>query len=86
MGINENSIVEKNFLIYPNPISKGSVLQLGIEKIDVLKIYDIQGKLLMEEQQPKQFIELDESTYQSGIYIITVIKEGKLYSTKLIVE
>ena len=75
--------------IYPNPMEKGCT-KLTISEIDkvendTLKIFDMNGKLVHSEIITGQTINL-EKALDSGIYLISVIADGKNYYEKLIVK
>lgn len=62
---------ETPYLIYPNPVSDYIFLKnIGNDKIDNIKIFDMQGKLILYIKAPIQ--EIDISNYQSGSYVIQI--------------
>lgn len=71
------------FIIYPNPVQ--DVLQLqthNFTNIKTVKIIDLQGKLILEEENNT----INVSTLSKGVYIIKVItKEGE-FTKKFIKE
>ncbi|MFZ4740970.1 MAG: T9SS type A sorting domain-containing protein [Bacteroidales bacterium] len=70
-GINENS--NKQINIYPNPAT--SNLTINLQQLTKLQnttvsIYDIQGKLLLQQSITQQQTELNISSFAKGIYIV----------------
>ena len=60
------------FSIYPNPVSNTiNVKGENVNKISQLQIYDIAGKLILEQEKPFRYINsLDVSQLAPGVYII----------------
>ena len=60
------------FSIYPNPVSNTiNVKEENVNKISQLQIYDIAGKLILEQEKPFRYINsLDVSQLAPGVYII----------------
>ena len=81
--INNNSL----FSVYPNPSSTNVNIDIENENTIALKIIDISGKLIYQNNQIQKNIVLDVSTYTKGMYMITAIqKDGSSVSKKLIIE
>ena len=77
-GINENSIVQNNVTISPNP-SKGIITIVSENNIDEFKITDIRGQVIFQATPKAKYITLKLST--EGIFIITTFS-GKIISTQ----
>ena len=86
LSIGEN--FKERIVLYPNPISEKSILQLPIEaEIDYLKIYNINGKLIKEDVIVTENYILNNMNYASGIYFYQVFRKGKVIKTsKFIVK
>ncbi len=70
LGVEETTLANKQFLIYPNP-AKDKVTISGAGTIDELKITDVLGQLIYQAQ-PKSNI-TSVAMLQSGIYFITIV-------------
>ena len=71
--------IERQSLIYPNPAH--DILNINSENIESSKIYDLQGKQLLESRNAAQ---IDVSHLSNGIYILeTIDKEGNRQVTKV---
>ena len=88
VGINEfhkpNSIS-----IYPNPSS--DKLIIDFQSINDLKnitvsIYNIQGKLLLQQAIKQTQIEINISSFAKGVYIIKVYNDNNIMVSKFIKE
>lgn len=70
-------------ILYPNPVTSTSILQFPSEDIvDMLKIYDVSGKLVKEEKVNKDYVLIDAMQYRSGLYFYQVFSENKLLKTE----
>ncbi|MCZ6595462.1 MAG: T9SS type A sorting domain-containing protein [Bacteroidetes bacterium] len=70
-------------ILYPNPVTSTSILQfssLGI--IDMIKIYNVSGKLVKEEKVNKDYVLIDAMQYRSGLYFYQVFSGNKLLKTE----
>jgi len=78
LGINEFS--ENKVILYPNPISNKSILQLPSDGYaDTIRIFDIHGKLIDEVSISSDSILINAMQYRSGIYIFQLFYKSKLH-------
>jgi hypothetical protein len=77
---------ENNLLIFPNPITENSVIQLPDLSNYGLRIYDISGKQIVSEEIDSDF-HLATVKFARGIYYykLTDKKLGTVYSGKIVV-
>ena len=84
-GISPKEIKYDIFSIYPNPVK--DILSISFSNADVkeisLKLSDLRGVELFESTETGDY-NLDFSKYQSGIYLLQVIYEGKTSINKII--
>jgi photosystem II stability/assembly factor-like uncharacterized protein len=86
--INKKSI-QTNLFIFPNPATNSLTLNLAELKNlqnTTVSIYDIQGKLLLQQNRLQPQTELDISGFAKGIYIIKLINEKETMQSKFIKE
>ncbi len=70
-------------ILYPNPISNKSILQLPLESsIDQLKIYNISGKNIKDTHINSNNYILNSMDFASGIYFYQVVSNGKPIKTE----
>ena len=86
VGIEELS---KGFVkLYPNPVNHYLTIdfkELVNEK--TIKIYDALGKLMLTQTSTEPILKVNVSTFSSGIYLVKVVLDNKIYATeKFIVE
>ena len=86
LGIDDLS--QDQIILYPNPVTSTSILQFSSEGVvDMLRIYDLSGKLVKEEKVDKDYVLIDAMRYPSGLYFYQVFSEKQLIKTeKFIVE
>ena len=60
-------ILKRTLKIYPNPV-KNEINLISEEPITKIKLYDYQGKLVLEKNNDTKFIQV--SSLNSGIYFI----------------
>ena len=76
LNVPEN--LQNQIVMAPNPVQDVSILQLPWElKIDTVRIYDIQGRLVSEEKISKNYLNINVMDYASGVYFYQVIR-GKI--------
>ena len=67
-----NNIIEANTIsVYPNPANSDITINAGAQKIDEVKIYDINGQTVIDSRFPAQN-KLNISALEDGIYFIEV--------------
>jgi hypothetical protein len=75
----DSSLIENKINVYPNPFSDKLFIQ-GASNVDVT-IFDLSGKIMLQTKNVNGSIDL--STLQSGMYLIQVKSEGKIYKRKI---
>ncbi|HAT65628.1 MAG TPA: hypothetical protein DCS66_13695, partial [Flavobacteriaceae bacterium] len=76
------SYIENQIIIYPNPVTKTSILQFPEEsEIDTIKIFDVSCRLVTEEIILKDYYTIDAMQYSSGLYFYQVLSEGNVLKT-----
>lgn len=56
--------------IGPNPTFDEVTVSLNGSKVERMRLYDVQGKLLQEFVQPNASFKIDLSTYEKGLYLL----------------
>ncbi len=73
---------ENTLVVFPNPVySELNILPPSTSSPFVIKIYDVNGKLVMKKSNQ---IRLDVSNLLSGLYFVQLIQNDYCYLTKLI--
>ena len=79
LGINDLDLLDGKFSYYPNPVN--DYLHIDIEENFTAKLFSINGALLIDVKSKKI---IDVSKFNTGIYILQVQIEDKIYSGKII--
>jgi hypothetical protein len=82
-NVNQNVEVTEGLLsIYPNPATN-MVMVNSSEKISHLKVLDLLGNIVYEEDAMKNMAQLNTSAYSKGIYFVVVNTEKQNFTRKL---
>ena len=87
VGINNTSPIQRNFIhAYPNPSRSTTNLEINLGGMKDIKIYQLNGKLVWQQQSTQQKFQLSQDMgMKSGVYILQVVGEGNTSDTKTIV-
>lgn len=69
-----------NFHLYPNPTK--DVLNITLNEIQTVEIYDLSGKMMFSEEHPDSRI--DVSSLPQGVYFVKIITDNDYYTEKFI--
>ena len=78
LSVAENSLVEQNYSIYPNPVVNDVIFVKGkdVEKIKLATVLDLSGKEVMKITQPfKNSNTLRLNNLNSGVYLLKLDEE-----------
>ncbi len=67
---NSPLLEQLNFVLFPNPGSETLHIQSSSTEITKIKVYDISGKLIYEDQMNQSFTEISVTNWQTGTYIV----------------
>jgi len=82
-----NEIFNKEFILYPNPLTSSSILQFNtlIKNAEVV-IYDMVGKEMIRKKLTGDRMEIKKGSLEGGVYLVKVIGEDGQWVAKLVVE
>jgi hypothetical protein len=78
------SIQKKQLLFYPNPTSAIIYFDFTDNKIELIKIFDLTGKTIIEKAEIQQNETIDLSGFESGIYLISIQTDKEIFTTKIV--
>jgi hypothetical protein len=81
----EDFIKSANIRIYPNPARSQLTVKCDIAP-EYIRIIDMQGRELLSFQNPQQIQTLDIENLVRGIYILRIVFEGNIQTSKQIVK
>jgi hypothetical protein len=79
----------KEMLIYPNPCSGKLFLQAENQKITTVKVYNIEGKMLLQKDvnSSENNLGLELNNFVSGVYFISaLLEDGSILCSKFFLE
>lgn len=79
LGLENLDSIGSKFSYYPNPIKNH--LHINLDKNTHTKVFSINGSLLIDAKVSKH---IDVSSLSSGLYILQVQVDGKVYSGKIL--
>ena len=72
-------------VVYPNPFNNNISIEAGSENLDGWQLYDMEGKLLMENQAGNiKHAEINAEKLTSGIYLLKIFSGEVTLTSKLI--
>lgn len=77
-SVNRNTF--QHIKIYPNPTQ--SIINIETEENSLVKIFDLNGKLLVNQKIENK--QIDVSQLISGVYTVQIINKNKAYSQEII--
>jgi len=69
LGIEQHELEKNGFAFYPNPANE-SIHVIRVNSAEKVSLYDLTGKLLMEEQFKSDEVKLNLAKLPPGIYMI----------------
>ncbi len=85
-GIKPVSDAVANWFIYPNPVYNLLQLMLQTNDIKQVRIYDLSGRLIIQNNVNSGINSIECSMLQQGLYIVELREINNSYYTKLIKE
>jgi hypothetical protein len=91
LGVNENTTQVANAVIYPNPTSSTSTVEFSLVNASeaVVSVTDLSGKIVSERNLGQlnagaNATEINTTSFNAGIYYVTVSSNGSSVTKKLI--
>jgi hypothetical protein len=85
VGVEEVTVNEE-ISIWPNPVENVCHIQLPNEHNTEIQLFDAQGKLVLRKQADADVVEIDFVGRPSGMYLLRVVSEGKVVSTRKVIR
>jgi hypothetical protein len=86
VGVDEKEMTLENVSIYPNPATDRVTLDLSDNNSPDIYLYDITGKKVYHKhlQSANKTLSIDLSDFMSGVYLVKIYDNHKMYSGKII--
>jgi len=90
-GINDSEITEKEFKVYPNPVSSIATIQTSIQAGTTvgLSLVDITGRTVLfskREVGNSGEMSLEVTNYTSGLYFLRIKDDKQTFTSKILIE
>lgn len=83
----EDLITGENITVFPNPVTdKVTVRIKDLEGSAAIRVFDMYGRMVMQQSSSQPLTQLDVSKLSSGIYLIKVMNGGKESTMKIVKE
>ena len=83
--VNVPEIEKKNPTIYPNPATNNFTINLGNDEKANIQLFNIVGQQVYSETITGT-AQVNVSNLNSGVYMLKINQNGKVYTTKVIVK
>ncbi len=77
---------QNRFKIYPNPTSGVIQIETSLNSTYHVKLYSMQGKLVLDKAQAKNNQAIELQHLPKGVYMLNLVFENRIYSSKVILE
>ena len=85
--VNVKDMEKKNINVYPNPATSTVNVKLVDNSQANIQLFNLVGQVVLSEQVNGQDqVTLNVNNYNSGIYMLKVNQNGKVYTSKVIVR
>ncbi|HBX53455.1 MAG TPA: hypothetical protein DEH02_20540 [Bacteroidales bacterium] len=82
--VGSKTVFENSIEVFPNPTSnKIYIKNAGNAKV---VIYNMTGEIIKKMENPGNLKSIDMSSFDNGSYLVRIIKQGKEYSTNIILR
>ena len=82
-ALNINDFSSEEIILYPNPVTSISTLQLPLDlSVDLIRVYDINGRLIKEESISNDYFSIKMMDFRSGLYFYQVFSRSKHLKTE----
>jgi hypothetical protein len=80
-------IVSDKISVFPNPVHDNIIVQVdGISGVADIRLFDMYGKMVIQQRSGSQKPRLDMSKLPAGVYLIKIKDNKKESSVKVIKE
>ncbi|WP_299012517.1 BNR-4 repeat-containing protein [uncultured Polaribacter sp.] len=88
LSINREILNATSIKVYPNPAEGNFTISVqNINKIERVEIYNMLGKRVYQNRSNTNTLEINSTTFSSGVYIINVLSDdNKSFHSKLVIN
>ncbi|MHA2404085.1 MAG: T9SS type A sorting domain-containing protein, partial [Candidatus Kariarchaeaceae archaeon] len=81
-GLNE--YVQRDLSIYPNPLSNLLTIEIKFQGPHIIELYSLSGQLVYTRRTNEPIHQIDLSSFEKGLYIITIRSRDFMWTEKII--
>ena len=85
-GISVNDITAKNITVRPNPATNNFTVELDDDSQAQVQLFNLVGQAVYNAQTNNQTVNVNVSNLNSGVYMLKVTQNGKVYTSKVLVQ
>ena len=76
----------KNITVRPNPATNNFTVELDDNSQAQVQLFNLLGQAVYNEQTNNQTVTVNVSNFNSGVYMLKVTQNGKVYTSKVLVQ
>jgi len=85
--INETDTISQDFVIYPNPTSGKCMVTFPDNGVSgELRLFNVNGEIVMKQQIVSQTMTIDLSHLASGIYSVAYLRDDKMVAVRKVIR
>ena len=85
-GISVNDLEAKNITVRPNPATNNFTVELDNDSQAQVQLFNLVGQVVYNAQTNNQTVNVNISNLNSGVYMLKVTQNGRIYTSKVLVQ
>ncbi len=84
--LGDNDLIAPTVSLYPNPSNELINISFGMDRLSMIELFDITGKLLFKKELNANTYALNIANYPSGTYLVKVYNQNNAFLNKKIIK
>ncbi|PKR79440.1 hypothetical protein CW751_15110, partial [Brumimicrobium salinarum] len=85
-GLNKR-VEAQDYIIYPNPAEQTVTIKSNNGSVaDKVVFYNLQGNKVLQSTPERSITTIDLGNLKSGVYILKITSEGRVFNRKLLIK
>ena len=84
--LGDNDLIASTVSLYPNPSNELINISFGKDRLSMIELFDITGKLLFKKELNANTYALNIANYPSGTYLVKVYNQNNAFLNKKIIK
>ena len=85
-GVSINDVTAKNITVRPNPATNNFTVELNNDSQAQVQLFNLVGQVVYNAQTNNQTVNVNISNLNSGVYMLKVTQNGRVYTSKVLVQ